>query len=950
MAISDSDELNRSFKYTQSKAFTSAQKDLNAEDASTGQTLGVSDIYAQDGGIPTTAPNASTSILNFYGDGSVAARFRMISDPASPLNTAFYASTNGSTLNTMRATRVPNWISPKYGNYTIRMFLTNGTSTTAAYVQEIFFSDATSPVFDYKAGILTFESDPIAAYSYLSPTPDGIQISGYTYSGTLLSQIFDGNGNYTGGLSNFGDGSSVAKYDATSKTLEVSAPHAIGTTWSTETTPYGTSNVMWGAITETTNGVAIAVGGDEANTTPYAAYSYGNGVWKSALSLSASNKRFKSVWAAPDGYNVYAVDSYGLIGHSADVGKTWGSITPPITANAIWGNSATDIYVVGNAGGIAHSTDGISFSTQVNTDSYNLNAVWSSGAGDIFAVGASGDIRHSTGSGTWTGQTSGTSNTLNGVFGFSSTEVYAVGANGTALKYNGTIWSTFNTGIPSNFTCASIFGVLANGVRRLYISGIDNSSNYHIYFSNGSNSWTSQNTFSGTATESGSVFGGINGVYVGLNGGRIGTIHQNYAEEVAGNLKVDGYLSSTAILTTDAEVGTLNVSGASTFTATSRSPALSVSGSTTGIPFTTLTSFDSDGGEGIRLWREDDLTYDLELGSLASTGGDGITPIAAGGRIRLGGFTTSPSTTSRAEIETVSSVGLKILAYQGDLSIINSYGTSGTSKGDLTLSTQNGGIFLTATGSGSPTNAGSIFITPGTNSSATVVLSTATTATSLTVQGGSGNYNKLFGDGSLSNTGGITTTSLSGSGVVHGNSITSSTTIAATTQLSGATANIAGLATTGSISTGAITASTVSATGNLVAQSASGGGGLRVGAETDAAGNSHYGLHLNPSSLFGVSHTAAWGFGVNPAANGVFYDCVAHFSARCVGYTATLLSVGYNINNNLTSDPVSYNNSGAYGGSTVNPLFANQHGALIELETGTVGGTGFNLFGYIIVY
>lgn len=949
MAISDDDELSRVFKFVLGKAYTTAQKDLNAEDAASNLLIGSADVMSQDGGIPQTAPNASTSILNFYGDGSVAARFRMISDLASPLNTAFYASTDGTTLNTMRATRVPNWISPKYGNYTIRMFLTNGISTTTAYVQEIFFSDATSPVFDYKAGILTFENDPIAAYSFLSPTPDGIQISGYTYAGTLLSQIFDGNGNYTGGLSNLGDGSSVARFDATSKTLEVSAPHAIGSTWSTETTPYGTSNVMWGAITQTVNGVVIAVGGDEANTASYAAYSYGNG-WKKALILSASTNRFRSVWASPDGYGIYAVDSAGLIGHSADTAKTWNLITPPITANAIWGNSATDIYIVGNTGGIAHSSNGTTFSTQVNSDSYSLNSVWGSGSTDIFAVGASGTIRHSTGSGTWTGETSGTSNALNGVFGFSSTEVYAVGANGTVLKYNGTTWSAFNTGIPSNFTCASISGVLANGVRRLYISGIDNSSNYHIYFSSGSNSWTSQNTFSGSATESGTVFAGINGTYVGLNSGRIGAIHQNYAEEVSGNIRVDGYASTTALFATDAELGSLNVNGSSTFTTTSpRVPALSVIGSN-GISITTLTSSAPDAGEGIRLWREDDLTYDLELGSLASTNGDGTTPIAAGGRIRLGGFTTSPSTTSRAEIETVSSVGLKILAYQGDLSILNSFGTSPSTKGDITLSTQNGGIFLSANGSGSPTNAGSIFITPGINSSATVVLSTATTATSLTVQGNSGNFNKFFGDGSLSNTGGIITTTLSGSGVVHGNSITSTTSIAATTALTSATANITGLATTGSISTGAITASSVSATGNLVAQSGSAGGGLRIGAEADGAGNTHYGLHVNPSSLFGVSHTAAWGFGVNSAANSVFYDTVAHFSARCVGYTATVLSTTHSFSSNLASDPASYNNTGSFGGSISDPTFANQHGALIELQTGTSGGTGFTFLGYIIVY
>ncbi len=196
MSISDTKKIDSAFKFINGKSFSTIEKGLDNEDAPSGFLIGTSSIFSQDAAIPTTAPGASTSVLTFYDSGATG-RFRMIYDISSPTNLAWYASSDGSTLTTMRNTRQDNWISPTFGNYTIRIFLTKTTSTTASYLQEIFFSDATSPIFDYKAGILTFTSDPLAAYAaILGGPPDGIQISGYRYVGLLLSDLFDGYGTF----------------------------------------------------------------------------------------------------------------------------------------------------------------------------------------------------------------------------------------------------------------------------------------------------------------------------------------------------------------------------------------------------------------------------------------------------------------------------------------------------------------------------------------------------------------------------------------------------------------------------------------------------------------------------------------------------------------------------------------------------------------------------------
>jgi len=70
----------------------------------------------------------------------------------------------------------------------------------------------------------------------------------------------------------------------------------------------------------------------------------------------------------------------------------------------------------------------------------NLWEIWGSSSSDVYAVGLSYSILHYDGS-TWSSMDSGIMNTFRGVWGSSSADVFCVGSWGTILHYNGNTWS-----------------------------------------------------------------------------------------------------------------------------------------------------------------------------------------------------------------------------------------------------------------------------------------------------------------------------------------------------------------------------------------------------------------------------------------------------------------------------------------------------------------------------
>lgn len=310
MSIADNTKLDKAFKFINGKGYTTTQKSLDNEDAAGGFLIDINSVFSV--GIPGTAPGASTATLTYYGATS---RFAMVADISSPLNRAWYASTDGSTLQNMRVTRVPNWIPTTFGDYTIRMFLTHGASTFNPAVQEIFFSDQTAPLFDYKTGILTFETDPLATYASLSPTPDGIQISGYVYIGNMLNDVFDGYGrikipltdNLTEpgtGLAIFtaADGLTISSPTGASGTLLVNAPDSDG--YALGVTGKGAGSGIYSVGGETNAYGLIGIGGI---TNGSGGGFQGTGTGSGVLSFGGAN----------NGFGVYGIGTaggYGVVG------------------------------------------------------------------------------------------------------------------------------------------------------------------------------------------------------------------------------------------------------------------------------------------------------------------------------------------------------------------------------------------------------------------------------------------------------------------------------------------------------------------------------------------------------------------------------------------------------------------------------------------------------------
>jgi len=131
-----------------------------------------------------------------------------------------------------------------------------------------------------------------------------------------------------------------------------------------------------------------------------------------------------------------AVDQAGDLAAAPDLAPAalWSPRTSGTAADlhGAWGSSPSDLFVVGDAGTILHSSDGRSFVTQAAPVQLALRGVWGSGPSDVYAVGDAGTLLHYDGA-AWSARGSGVRLDLFGVGGTSAGDVYAVGAMGLIL-------------------------------------------------------------------------------------------------------------------------------------------------------------------------------------------------------------------------------------------------------------------------------------------------------------------------------------------------------------------------------------------------------------------------------------------------------------------------------------------------------------------------------------
>ncbi|MBL9007642.1 MAG: hypothetical protein JNJ46_25520 [Myxococcales bacterium] len=153
------------------------------------------------------------------------------------------------------------------------------------------------------------------------------------------------------------------------------------------------------------------------------------------------------VWAG--GGVVVAVGAAGALVQGN--GTTWTATALPAaggrTLRALWGSSATALWIVGDGGTILF-WNGVSAVSAPSGVADNLRAIWGAGTQDIWAVGDSGRILHFDGS-TWSlhGQGSSlTAKALLSLSGSSAAQIYAVGESGTMLSFDGSTWTLLDSG------------------------------------------------------------------------------------------------------------------------------------------------------------------------------------------------------------------------------------------------------------------------------------------------------------------------------------------------------------------------------------------------------------------------------------------------------------------------------------------------------------------------
>jgi hypothetical protein len=182
---------------------------------------------------------------------------------------------------------------------------------------------------------------------------------------------------------------------------------------------------------------------------------FGGSGWSSMT--SGTTKDLCGVWGA-NGYNVFAVGSYGTILFYN--GSSWSAMESGVKTRLedIWGANGYNVFAVGSArfdGSNRYFTilfyNGTNWQVMstptVNVgESGKLYDVWGNSASNVYAVGDDGIILHYNGT-SWSRMTSGTTDRFYGVWGSSSTDVYAVGLYGTILHDTGSGWNLLSTGI-----------------------------------------------------------------------------------------------------------------------------------------------------------------------------------------------------------------------------------------------------------------------------------------------------------------------------------------------------------------------------------------------------------------------------------------------------------------------------------------------------------------------
>lgn len=245
-----------------------------------------------------------------------------------------------------------------------------------------------------------------------------------------------------------------------------------GSAWSRESTPTtATLNTVWGL----SEGNAFAAG-DEGTMLHW------NGTSWTAMSLPTSAAIYGLWGSAAD--NVYAVSSAGQILRYN--GTAWSIASS--TSSALWsvyGTSSSNVWASGADGRVLRF-DGSAWTATNTPTAGTIASVFALDSNNVWAVGADvsgmSGLAYSRTGNNWTNINVGSGKVLTSIWGPTEYDIYAVGDNGTIQRFNGSTWSSMNSGTTELLWAVSgspngsgVGGAFAVGYNGSLVSGSSNS-------------------------------------------------------------------------------------------------------------------------------------------------------------------------------------------------------------------------------------------------------------------------------------------------------------------------------------------------------------------------------------------------------------------------------------------------------------------------------------------
>jgi hypothetical protein len=223
-----------------------------------------------------------------------------------------------------------------------------------------------------------------------------------------------------------------------------------GSSWDNITTygDYGTSPYKWYSNKGYTGLKYCGSPPPSSNKKKWLSYYYKKGVmWRPYDYRGWMYRMFRSNWETKSGYytHIFSVGydrskNQGFIFKEQPYKGSYYKLIPSIKSiNGMWGSSINNIYVAGNKGKIARSTNGTSsksWKSIASPTNKNLNGIFGASDSYIYAAGDDGTIVYYGGStydNKWKLVPKITSQTLNSVWGSDRTGIYTVGNNGTII-------------------------------------------------------------------------------------------------------------------------------------------------------------------------------------------------------------------------------------------------------------------------------------------------------------------------------------------------------------------------------------------------------------------------------------------------------------------------------------------------------------------------------------